>query len=210
MSKANPFGSKLKGKLSPLSYPIQCERNWKYSFLSIAHDVFRLLFQSILDSTDQSFTSPLPILPDPHDNFREASFSNNINLIRKNKPSKDGDSGQKFDYTTALTLTVAIGLSLLVLNIILFGILLYRREKKHQRTKTSYDNLSVQPLCNTDRTVRSSLGCITVDKFQGDSSAICSRSNMQITELDAFKTPPDIGDRNNEVTVCLYLKNNNI
>ena len=29
-----PFGSKSKGKLSPRSYPIQCERKWKYSFLS--------------------------------------------------------------------------------------------------------------------------------------------------------------------------------
>ena len=28
-----PFGSKLKGKLSPRSYHIQCERKWKYSFL---------------------------------------------------------------------------------------------------------------------------------------------------------------------------------
>ena len=30
----NPFGPKSKGKLSPRSYPIQCVRNWKYSFLS--------------------------------------------------------------------------------------------------------------------------------------------------------------------------------
>ena len=29
-----PFGSKSKGKLSPRSYPIQCKRKWKYSFLS--------------------------------------------------------------------------------------------------------------------------------------------------------------------------------
>ena len=29
-----PFGSKLKGKLSSQPYPIQCERKWKYSFLS--------------------------------------------------------------------------------------------------------------------------------------------------------------------------------
>ena len=29
-----PFGSKLKGKLSPRSYPIQFERKWNYSFLS--------------------------------------------------------------------------------------------------------------------------------------------------------------------------------
>ena len=32
----NPFGSKTKGKLSPRSYPIQCERKWKCSFLSVA------------------------------------------------------------------------------------------------------------------------------------------------------------------------------
>ena len=30
-----PFGSKLKEKLSPRSYPIQCESKWKYSFLSV-------------------------------------------------------------------------------------------------------------------------------------------------------------------------------
>ena len=30
-----PYGSKSKGKLSPRSYPIQCERKWKYSFLSV-------------------------------------------------------------------------------------------------------------------------------------------------------------------------------
>ena len=30
-----PFGSKSKGNLSSRSYPIQCERKWKYSFLSV-------------------------------------------------------------------------------------------------------------------------------------------------------------------------------
>ena len=39
-----PFGFKSKVKLSPRSYPIQCERKWKYSFLSvlcsdIPHDI---------------------------------------------------------------------------------------------------------------------------------------------------------------------------
>ena len=29
------FGSKSKGKLSPRSYPIHCERKWKYSFLCV-------------------------------------------------------------------------------------------------------------------------------------------------------------------------------
>ena len=32
-----PFGSKSEGKLSPRSYPIQCERKWKYNFLSEAY-----------------------------------------------------------------------------------------------------------------------------------------------------------------------------
>ena len=32
---AIPFGSKYKGKLSPRSYPIQCERNLKYSFIGV-------------------------------------------------------------------------------------------------------------------------------------------------------------------------------
>ena len=30
-----PFDTKLKGKLSPRSYPIECERKLKYSFLSV-------------------------------------------------------------------------------------------------------------------------------------------------------------------------------
>ena len=34
-SNGNPFGSKSKGKLSPRSYPIQCEMKWKHSFLSV-------------------------------------------------------------------------------------------------------------------------------------------------------------------------------
>ena len=29
------FGSKSKGKLSPRTYPIQFERKWKHSFLSV-------------------------------------------------------------------------------------------------------------------------------------------------------------------------------
>ena len=32
---ALPFGYGSKGKLSPRSYPIQFERKWKYSFLSV-------------------------------------------------------------------------------------------------------------------------------------------------------------------------------
>ena len=30
-----PFDSKSKGKLPPRSYPIQCERKFKHSFLSV-------------------------------------------------------------------------------------------------------------------------------------------------------------------------------
>ena len=34
-----PFDSKSKGKLSPRSYPIQCERKWKYTFLNVSQNV---------------------------------------------------------------------------------------------------------------------------------------------------------------------------
>ena len=36
------FGFKSKGKLSPRSYPIQCERKWKYSFLSVTYQLYAL------------------------------------------------------------------------------------------------------------------------------------------------------------------------
>ena len=36
----NPFGSKLKEKLSPQSYPIHFERKRKYSFLSVEAATF--------------------------------------------------------------------------------------------------------------------------------------------------------------------------
>ena len=43
-----PFGSKSKGKLSPRSYHIQCERKWKYSFLSVGcFKSFITLFEPI-------------------------------------------------------------------------------------------------------------------------------------------------------------------
>ena len=44
-----PFGSKSRGKLSPWSYPIQCERKWKYSFLSVHENrhVLQLIFAII-------------------------------------------------------------------------------------------------------------------------------------------------------------------
>jgi len=39
----NPFGSKSKGNLSPRSHPIQYERKWKTSFLSVVRIVFFFL-----------------------------------------------------------------------------------------------------------------------------------------------------------------------
>ena len=30
-----PFGLKIERKMSPRSYPIQCERKWKFSFLRV-------------------------------------------------------------------------------------------------------------------------------------------------------------------------------
>ena len=41
-----PFGSKSNGKLSPWLYPIQCEKKWKYSFLSVEAGQANLLISS--------------------------------------------------------------------------------------------------------------------------------------------------------------------
>ena len=47
-SNGIPFGLKLKGELSPRLYPIQCERKWKYSFLSVVYcGLYRLLANHI-------------------------------------------------------------------------------------------------------------------------------------------------------------------
>ena len=39
----NPFGSKSKRKLSLRSYPIHCERKWKYNFLSVIYNSVEFL-----------------------------------------------------------------------------------------------------------------------------------------------------------------------
>ena len=49
-----PFGSKSKGKLSPRSYPIQCERKWKYSFLSAgASNMYCEMVRTLFDLLTQ-------------------------------------------------------------------------------------------------------------------------------------------------------------
>ena len=45
----NPFSSKSKGKLSPRSCPIQCERKWKHSFLSV-NAIFKQSNFSLIDA----------------------------------------------------------------------------------------------------------------------------------------------------------------
>ena len=45
------FGSKSEGKLSPRSYPIQYERKWIYSFLSVVWDVKVRLFKIFFKGT---------------------------------------------------------------------------------------------------------------------------------------------------------------
>ena len=55
-----PYGSKSKGKLSPRSYPNQCERKWKSSFLSVeTNHTTQIVLQSFLISerTSRNFFS---------------------------------------------------------------------------------------------------------------------------------------------------------
>ena len=70
----NPFGSKSKGKLSPRSYPIQCERKWRPSFL-----VYWRLIVSVLCwcSYLGIFAFPLKLSEGNVCNFR-CNFQKNI------------------------------------------------------------------------------------------------------------------------------------
>ena len=54
-----PFGSKLKGKLSLRSYPIHCERKWKYSFLSAATMLLYLSRDPFLIPTPVEIRGPV-------------------------------------------------------------------------------------------------------------------------------------------------------
>ena len=60
-----PFSSKSKGKLSPPSYPIQCERKWKYSFLSKLRQTskncpFEFLQRSGVQPSERLVAAPKP------------------------------------------------------------------------------------------------------------------------------------------------------
>ena len=61
------FGSKLKGKPSPRSYPIKFERKWKSSFLSV-HVFFMWLImtgESVISITNEKVArlGPIPHFP---------------------------------------------------------------------------------------------------------------------------------------------------
>ncbi|KAF2348903.1 Carboxylesterase type B, partial [Trinorchestia longiramus] len=158
-----------------------------------------------LETTEASLTSPLPVLPSPRDEFLgpNVSAAHGSDPRHGNLTNKDPNLNRNplLDYTTALTLTVAIGLSLLVLNVILFAALLYRRDRTQMGAKITYDSVSVQPLCTVDSGLRG--GPSTTQESMtppGKEVMVPCTADIQVTELRTFPTPPDIGDRNTEVT----------
>ncbi|KAK4311753.1 hypothetical protein Pmani_016767 [Petrolisthes manimaculis] len=156
-----------------------------------------------LHPTYSTPTSAPPSLPTPSDEY----LPPNVSAAHGSVPRTANDSlvvrpkGQFLDYTTALTLTVAIGLSLLVLNAILFAALIYKRDRNSLGPKMKYDSASAQPLCTVDSGIRS----VSISTHEALASPVkevkpaCS-VDLQCTELHTFPTPPDIGDRNTEVT----------
>ena len=153
--------------------------------------------------TEHTFTSPLPILPNPRDEYLgpNVNAAHGINVKHQfNDTSRNMGKGPLLDYTTALTLTVAIGLSLLVLNVILFAALLYRRDRNQITTKINYDSVSVQPLCTVDSGLRAGSVATQDGMTSPGKDIITCAADIQVTELHTFPTPPDIGDRNTEVT----------
>lgn len=163
-----------------------------------------VIFYRFLEPTEQTFTSPLPMLPSPRDEYLGPNVSaahGSKSRHALNITGNNSEKGPLLDYTTALTLTVAIGLSLLVLNVILFAALLYRRDRNQMGAKITYDSVSVQPLCTVDSGLRSGSSVIHESLSSPGKEMITTCSeDIQVTELHTFPTPPDIGDRNTEVT----------
>ncbi|XP_064108362.1 neuroligin-1-like [Macrobrachium nipponense] len=154
-----------------------------------------------LHTTKMSPTSPPPALPTPSDEYLPPNVSAAQGSVTRhvNGSTDNGPVGQFLDYTTALTLTVAIGLSLLVLNAILFAALIYRRDRNSLGPKMKYDSASAQPLCTVDSGLRSTSTHEAMSSPAKEVKSTCS-IDLQCTELHTFPTPPDIGDRNTEVT----------
>nr|XP_027228657.1 neuroligin-4, X-linked-like [Penaeus vannamei] len=150
-----------------------------------------------LHTTKTPATTAATALPTPSDEYLppNVSAAQGSPVNGSSRPS----AGQFLDYTTALTLTVAIGLSLLVLNAILFAALIYRRDRNSLGPKMKYDSASAQPLCTVDSGVRSVSTHEALASPSKDGKSACS-VDLQCTELHTFPTPPDIGDRNTEVT----------
>ncbi|XP_063609414.1 neuroligin 4-like [Penaeus indicus] len=151
-----------------------------------------------LHTTKTPATTAATALPTPSDEYLPPNVSA-AQGSPVNGSSEVVPAGQFLDYTTALTLTVAIGLSLLVLNAILFAALIYRRDRNNLGPKMKYDSASAQPLCTVDSGVRSVSTHEALASPSKDGKSACS-VDLQCTELHTFPTPPDIGDRNTEVT----------
>lgn len=157
-----------------------------------------------LHTTPATVTTEAPALPTPSDeylppNVSAAHGSAPRPVNRSSEAVTGAPGGQFLDYTTALTLTVAIGLSLLVLNAILFAALIYKRDRNSLGPKIKYDSASAQPLCTVDSGIRSVSTHEALSSPVKEGKQACG-VDLQCTELHTFPTPPDIGDRNTEVT----------
>ena len=73
-----PFGSKSKGKMSPLSYPIQCERKWKSSFLSV--DISATWAERELNSGDKKNSNKKKLSPLPNDPHNKTICTSKLSL----------------------------------------------------------------------------------------------------------------------------------
>ena len=164
------------------------------------------LFFRFLKPTKPPTSSLPPVLPTPHDEYLapnvSAAHGSGTRGFNVSDNSSSGITDHVIDYTTALTLTVAIGLSLLVLNIILFAALLYKKDRNSTMQKMKYDSVSVQPLCTVDSGISRANTSVheSITNSGKDAHGSCSTADIQCTELHTFPTPPDIGDRNTEVT----------
>ncbi|CAL4120502.1 unnamed protein product, partial [Meganyctiphanes norvegica] len=177
-----------------------------FRFLQSTQNPLLSGFTTLLSTTDNYYAVVTAVAKTEQDHMNGVSSDEEKGFI-----------GKYLDYSSAITLTIAIGLSLLFLNAVLFLVLIYKWDR-HSREDSKYDGVVVQPLCTIDNGQMSSHTPVatpgenrhvpfgTADIMYtelatpGENRHVpYVHADLMYTELKQMPTPPDIGDRNSEV-----------
>ena len=150
-------------------------------------------FHRLRETTRLRINTKLSKSTNEYSNPQEKNFK-----LFPNEAPLGWKSKERFDYETALTLTILVGLSLLVLNVTLFGILFYRRYRGNTRSNDS------EHLCTNEGGLQYSISQTTGSFTTSRNDLPIQQADFQVTELESFQEPtPDIVDQNTSTKTIL-------